>query len=150
MRRLLIVDEERDFVQSVVNRAYMDVVPNIPLSMHIVTTIDAALEELRKSSYQLILASEFHPEPLAGMDVYDVLYKGDILRLLEFCVDHQPQTRVCIVSPLSTHPKCEELYRSFPCVIDVFMRTSSDREYKRQYKRLRKLLDEFARVKVGL
>ncbi|HUW32097.1 MAG TPA: hypothetical protein VM223_10830 [Planctomycetota bacterium] len=150
MRRLLIADEERDFVQSVVNRAYMDVSPNLPLSMHIVTTVDAAVEELRRSVYPLVLTSEFIPDPVEGMNVLDVVFGGDVLRLLEFCVDYRPQTKVCIVSSYSTNAECEELYRSFPCVIDVFMRTSSDREYKRQYKRLRKLLDDFAGVKMSL
>jgi len=150
MKELLIADEEQDFVESVVNRAYLDTLPNLPFAMHLVTTIDAALEELKKSVYPLVLTSEFIPDPLEGMDVRDVVFGGDVMRLLEFCVDYRPQTKVCIVSSFSTNAECEELYRSFPCVVDVFMRTSSDREYKRQYKRLRKLLDEFSGTRVGL
>ena len=150
MRTVLIADEERDFVKSVVNRAYLEILPNLPLSMHIVTTIDAALEELKRSVYPLVLTSEFLPDPVEGMNVLDVVFGGDVLRLLEFCIDHQPQTKVCVISAFSKTSEREELYRSFPCVVDVFMRTSSDREYKRQYKRLRKILDEFAGARTAV
>jgi len=146
MKKLLIADEDQDTIEAYVNRVYMDI-DEPPLEFQITTTVDEAIQELGRFPYELVLSSEFLPEAVPGMLWDDVLYNGDVLRLLEFCTDEAPRTKVCIVSPLTLDEKVEELYRSYPCVLDVFGRPMTEREYKAQDKRLRKILDTFAGVR---
>jgi len=148
MRKLLIADELETDIQSVVNRAYIEVT-GLPFECHISETVDEAIAEIRRSNYPLVLSSEFLPDAEPGMPVADLIF-GDVLRLLEYCTENQPGTKVCIVSWFTMIPDAEELYRSYPCVIDVFGSPHSDRQIKKLYKRLRKLLDDFAGVKVSL
>jgi len=145
MKRLLIADEDKDSIEPYVNRVYMDI-DEIPFEFQITTAVDEAIQELRRFPHELVLSSEFLPDAVPGMLWDDVLNKGDVLRLLEFCTDEAPRTKVCIVSPLTLDEKVEELYRSYPCVLDLFGRAWTDREYKAQDKRLRKILDNFART----
>ena len=137
------MDEDQDMIQGDVHRIYLDL-DDLPFEFQITATVDEAIRELKRFPHELVLSSEFLPDPEAGMDVYDVLYRGDVLRLLEFCTDNKPHTKVCIVSLMTICEGADELYRSYPCVIDVFGRPWTDREYKAQDKRLRKILDTFA------
>jgi len=146
MNKLLIVDEETTIIQGCVNTAYLDD-DDVPLEFQIVTTVDEAIQELRRLPYGLVLSSEFLPDPKAGMNVYDVLYRGDVLRLLEFCTDNMPRTKVCIVTPLPMCEEGEKLYRSYPCVLDVFGEPYTERQCKAYDKRLRKILDTYAGAK---
>jgi len=143
MKKLLIVDEDRRMIEGDVNRVYLDV-DEPPFEFQIITTVDEAIQELRRFPHELVLSSEFLPDAVPGMQWDDVLYRGDVLRLLEFSTDNAPRTKVCIVSSLTVDEKLEELYRSYPCVLDVFGRPHSNRVYKAQDKRLRKILDTFA------
>ena len=145
MKRLLIADEEKDTIEATFNAVYLDI-DELPFEFQVTTTVDEAIQELRRFPYELVLSSEFLPDPEAGMHVYDLLYRGDVLRLLEFCTDNKPHTKVCIVSPITISEGQDELYRSYPCVVDVFGRGWTDREDKAQDKRLRKILDNFART----
>ena len=143
MKKLLIADEDRRMIEGDVNRVYLDI-DEPPFEFQITTTVDEAIKEIKRFPYELVLSSEFLPEAVPGKLWDDVLYRGDVLRLLEFCTDNAPRTKVCIVSTLTLDERLEELYRSYPCVLDVFGRPHSNRVYKAQDKRLRKILDTFA------
>jgi len=146
MKKLLLVDEEQDIIESTVNRVYLDL-EALPLEFQTATTVDDAINELKRFPHELVLSTEFLPDPEAGMNVYDVLYRGDVLRLLEFCTDNMPHTKICVVSLYTMTEETEELYRSYPCVLDVFGEPSTERECKAQDKRLRKILDAYAGAK---
>jgi len=146
MKKLLIADEDLDTVQGYVYRAYLET-DELPFEVQITTTVDEAIRELKRFPYELVLSSEFLPEAAPEMLWDDVFYKGDVLRLLEFCTDNMPQTKVCVVTFFTMTPEGEELYRSYPCVLDVFGRPMNDREYKAKDKRLRKILDAYAGAK---
>ena len=143
MKKLLIADEEQRMIEGIVNRVYRDT-DELPFESQVTTTVDEAIQELRRFPYELALSSEFLPDAAPGMLWDDVLYKGDVLRLLEFCTDNMPRSRACVVTVYTMTDQREELYRSYPCVMDVFGRPHSDRVYKAQDKRLRRILDKFA------
>jgi len=143
MKRLLIADEDQRGIEGDVNRVYLDI-DELPFEFQVTTTVDEAIQELRRFPYELVLSSEFLPDAVPGMLWDDVLYRGDVLRLLEFCTDNMPRTEVCVVTDYTMTDEREELYKSYPCVLDVFGRPPSDRVYKAQDKRLRKILDTFA------
>jgi len=146
MKKLLIADEDKSMIEGDVNRVYLDI-DEPPFEFQIATTVDEAIRELRRFPYELVLSSEFLPDAVPGMLWADVLYKGDVLRLLEFCTDNMPHTKVCVVSVYTMTDETEELYRSYPSVLDVFGQPHSNRVYKAQDKRLRKILDTFAGTK---
>ena len=143
MKRLLIADEDQRGIEGDVNRVYLDI-DELPFEFQVTTTVDEAIQELRRFPYELVLSSEFLPDAVPGMLWDDVLYRGDVLRLLEFCTDNMPRTEVCVVTDYTMTDEREELYKSYPCVLDVFGQPHSDRVYKAQDKRLRKILDTFA------
>ncbi|HUW30813.1 MAG TPA: hypothetical protein VM223_04320 [Planctomycetota bacterium] len=143
MKKLLIVDEDQSIIEGDVNRVYLDI-DEPPFEFQITTAVDEAIRELRRFPYELVLSSEFLPDAVPGMLWDDVFYKGDVLRLLEFCTDNMPRTKVCVVTDYTMTDETEELYKSYPCVLDVFGQPHSDRVYKAQDKRLRKILDTFA------
>jgi len=100
MKKLLIADEDRRMIEGDVNRVYLDI-DEPPFEFQITTTVDEAIKEIKRFPYELVLSSEFLPEAVPGKLWDDVLYRGDVLRLLEFCTDNAPRTKVCIVSTLT-------------------------------------------------
>lgn len=134
MKTVLIVDEEKRMIEAILNNVYPE---NIPFEYETVTSIDSAIEEMKRREFRLVLTDEFCAAPKAGDNVDDLLFSGEVLRLLEFCTDNCPRARVCIVSLVTITRDEDELYRSYPCVVEVV----GERYTTSKERRLRRAID---------
>jgi len=116
---VLIVEYEKDDVESTLSYAYSNG-REIPFVSKTITKVDRAIEELKRRRYSLVLATEFMPEIDGKMNVDEWFMNDDLLRLLQFLLDSNDPTKVCVISSEVVCEFREELYRQYPSVVDVF------------------------------
>jgi len=124
---VLIVDTQKDDIESTLAYAYSGN-REMPFSFKTVSTIDSAIKELKRRSYSLVLASEFLPEDIVGVNIDELYMRDDLLRLLEFLLGTNNPTRVCVISALFIVDTQEELYGSYPSVVGMFGRYYDERK----------------------
>jgi len=125
---VLIVDMEKKDIEGTLGNVYPGN-REVPFAFKTVSTIDKAIKELKRGSYSLVLASEFLSDDFEGMDVDEWLLRDDLRRLLQFLLDTNSRTKVCVISHLPIAEIQEELYGSYPSVVGMFGRYYDERKY---------------------
>jgi hypothetical protein len=116
----------------------------IPFDFKEVESIAEAIDELKRRDYKLIITCQFPPDDWPPGTTVDELISGmRVFRLLEYCDAGCPSAKVCIVScQLTIPPELEEMYRVYPCVLDVLGQPLIGRKEKRLRKAIQRVLFE--------
>ena len=116
--RVLIAHRTPTRIRSILRR----VVPNKDaLEVTLAHNVDRAIAELKLSSFALVLTSEFLPRKAQRTEDKATMVEGDAARLLEFCIDHCPDTAVGITGEADITARWIGFYRSHSCVSDVLV-----------------------------